>query len=171
VDWSAWGASASDNQFEIEALAAAGVAGFKCFLIDPGIEDFTMVTEAQLRAVLPDVARTGLPLLVHAEVPGPVEKATFRLRGADWRRYSTYVQSRPEEAELAAIRFLISLCREYKVRVHIVHLSASSALAELSEARREGLAITVETCPHYLHLCAEEIDDGATSQKSGVVGY
>jgi allantoinase len=164
VDWGAWGGVVSDNQSNIEALAAAGVLGFKCFLIHPGIDGFTIVTEAELRAALPNVARTGLPLLVHAELPGPVEQATRRLQNqnADWSRYSTYLQSRPEEAELSAIRLLLSLCREYKFRLHIVHLSASSALSELCAARAEGLPVSVETCPHYLYFHAEDISDGAT---------
>jgi allantoinase len=162
VDWLAWGGVVSDNQGDIEALAAAGVSGFKCFLIHPGIDGFTMVTEPELRAALPHVARTGLPLLVHAELSGPIDEAKLRLQTADWSRYSTYLQSRPEEAELAAIRLLLSLCRQYKFRLHIVHLSASGALAELRAARAEGLPVSVETCPHYLHFCAEEIPDGAT---------
>src|SRR6202521_1143059 len=162
VDWLAWGGVVSDNQEEIEALGAAGVPGFKCFLIHPGIDGFTMVTEPELRAALPHVARTGLPLLVHAELPGPIDEAQLRLQNADWSRYSTYLQSRPEEAELAAIRLLLSLCRQYKFRLHIVHLSASRALAELRAARAEGLPVSVETCPHYLHFCAEEIPVGAT---------
>jgi len=164
VDWLAWGGVVNDNQADIEALATAGVAGFKCFLIHPGIDGFIMVTERELRAALPHVARTGLPLLVHAELPGPVDDATRRLQNedADWSRYSTYLQSRPEEAELAAIRMLLSLCRQYRFRLHIVHLSASSALSELCAARAERLPVTVETCPHYLHFCAEEIPDRAT---------
>jgi allantoinase len=162
VDWLAWGGVVSGNQADIEALAAAGVPGFKCFLIHPGIDGFTMVTEPELRAALPHVARTGLPLLVHAELSGPIDEAQLRLQTADWRRYSTYLQSRPEEAELEAIRLLLSLCRQYKFRLHIVHLSASRALAELCAARAEGLPVSVETCPHYLHFCAEEIPDGAT---------
>lgn len=164
VDWASWGGVVSDNQPHIEALAAAGVPGFKCFLIHPGIDDFTMVTETELRAALPHVARTGLPLLVHAELPGPVDEATRRLQneGADWSRYSTYLQSRPEASELAAIRLLLSLCRQYNFRLHIVHLSASQALPELCAARAEGLPISVETCPHYLHFCAEEIRNDAT---------
>jgi allantoinase len=164
VDWGAWGGVVSDNQSNIETLAAAGVLGFKCFLIHPGIDGFTMVTEAELRAALPNVAQTGLPLLVHAELPRPVDEATRRLQNQneDWRRYSTYLQSRPEEAELSAIRLLLSLCRKYKFRLHIVHLSAGSALSELCTARAEGLPVSVETCPHYLHFCAEDISDGAT---------
>jgi allantoinase len=162
VDWGAWGGVVSDNQEEIEPLAAAGVLGFKCFLIHPGIDGFTMVTERELRAALPHVARTRLPLLVHAELPGPVDTATAQLAAADWHSYTVYLQSRPEEAELSAIRLLLLLCRQYKFRLHIVHLSASRALLELCAARAEGLPVSVETCPHYLHFCAEEIPAGAT---------
>ena len=162
VDWGAWGGVVCDNQGEIEALADAGVLGFKCFLIHPGIDGFTMVTERQLQAALPHVVRTGLPLLVHAELPGPVDAATAQLADADWRNYSVYLQSRPEEAELSAIRLLLALCRQYQFRLHIVHLSAGEALPELRAARAEGLSVTVETCPHYLHLVAEEIPNGAT---------
>jgi allantoinase len=165
VDWAAWGGIVHDNQNHIEALAAAGVRGFKCFLVDPGIEGFTMVTEQQLRIALPHVVRTGLPLLVHAELPGPIGRATDALAGSDWKRYSTYLQSRPDEAELSAIRQMLSLCREYGFRLHIVHLSTNEALQELRAARSEGLPVTLETCPHYLHLTAETITDGATLNK------
>lgn len=162
VDWAAWGGVVADNQQHIAALAAAGVPGFKCFLTSPGIEGFTMVDEAQLRAALPHVAKTGLPLLVHAELSAPIEAATASLVDADWTKYATYLASRPGQAELAAIRLMIDLCREFKCRIHIVHLSSAEALAILGNARSEGLPITVETCPHYLHLAAEEIPDGAT---------
>jgi len=162
VDWMAWGGVVADNQGDVELLANAGVRGFKCFLVHPGIDGFTMVTEQQLRDAVPHIARTGLPLLVHAELPAPIDSASERLRDADWSFYQTYLQSRPEEAELSAIRLLLSLCREYKFRLHIVHLSASKALPDLRAARSEGLPVTVETCPHYLHLTAETIPRGAT---------
>jgi len=64
VDWAAWGGVVADNQQNIINLAAAGVRGFKCFLVHPGIDEFTMVTEQQLREALPYVSQTGLPLLV-----------------------------------------------------------------------------------------------------------
>ena len=162
VDWAAWGGVVSDNQGEIESLAGAGVRGFKCFLIHPGIDGFTMVTEHELREALPHVARTGLPLLVHAELAGPIEATTADLAKANWRSYATYLQSRPDEAELSAIRLLLSLCREYRFRLHIVHLATHRALDDLRAARAEGLSVSVETCPHYLHLTAETIADGAT---------
>ena len=165
VDWMAWGGVVSDNHGHIEALAAAGVPGFKCFLIHPGINGFTMVTERELRAALPHVARTGLPLLVHAELPGPVDAATRRLAEADWSKYATYLQSRPDEAELSAIHLMISLCREYHFRLHIVHLATSQALGMLRAAKTEGLPVSVETCPHYLHLSSDKLPDGQTPFK------
>jgi allantoinase len=167
VDCMAWGGVVADNPHDIEPLANAGVPGFKCFLVHPGIEGFTMVTEPQLRAALPHVAKTGLPLLVHAELPAPIDAATEKLAAADWTLYQTYLQSRPEEAELSAIRMLLSACREFKFRLHIVHLSTSQALPELRAARSEGLPVSVETCPHYLHLTAEAIPRGATLFKCG----
>ena len=165
VDWMAWGGVVGGNQANIEPLANAGVAGFKCFLIHPGIDSFTMVTESQLRAALPALARTGLPLLVHAELSGPIDLATENLADADWSCYRTYLQSRPEQAEVSAIRMLLSLCREYRVPSHIVHLSAASALSDLRAARSDGLPVSVETCPHYLYLTAESVPNGSTLHK------
>jgi allantoinase len=162
VDWAAWGGVVSGNQADIEPLAAAGALGFKCFLIHPGIEGFTMITEQELRTALPHIARTGLPLLVHAELSGPVDAAAADLAGADWKSYATYLKSRPDEAELSAIRLLLSLCREYRFRLHIVHLATCEGLSLLRAAKAEGLPVSVETCPHYLHLTAETIADGTT---------
>ena len=82
VDWAAWGGVVKGNQRDIEPLAGAGVPGFKCFLIHPGIDGFTMVSEEDLRTALPHLARTGLPLLVHAELAGPMDAATERLATA-----------------------------------------------------------------------------------------
>jgi len=103
VDWMAWGGVVADNQAEIEPLAGAGAAGFKCFLVHPGVDGFTMVNEEQLRAALPHVARSGLPLLAHAELPGPIDRTTRRLAGNDSRAYRTYLLSIPDEAQLSAI--------------------------------------------------------------------
>jgi allantoinase len=165
VDWAAWGGLVPNNLEQITALASAGVCGFKCFLIHPGIDEFTMVNEDHLRAALPKLKKTGLPLLAHAELPGPVDVATQGLMQADWREYETYLNSRPDDAELGAIELLIRLCEESGCRIHIVHLSTSKALVRLRDAKRRGLPISVETCPHYLHLCSEEISSGATLHK------
>jgi allantoinase len=165
VDWAPWGGAVADNQSHILPLARAGVRGYKCFLIYPGCDGFTMIDQQQLEAALPHIAASGLPLLVHAELAAPIDRATTNLHQADWRSYSTYLASRPDEAELDAIRLMIGLCRQYGFRLHIVHLSTSLALDDIKAARADGLPITVETCPHYLHFTAEDIPDGATLLK------
>jgi allantoinase len=162
VDWMSWGGAVADNQAHILPLARAGVPGFKCFLIYPGCDGFTMIDQQQLEASLPAIAESGLPLLVHAELAGPIGEAMAGLRDADWRQYATHLASRPDAAELEAIRLMLRLCREYGFRLHIVHLATAQALEELRAARAEGLPVSVETCPHYLHAAAEEIADGAT---------
>jgi allantoinase len=165
VDWRPWGGCENGNQAHLQPLAAAGVAGYKGFLVDPGCAGLGLVDEANLRLALPLIADTGLPLLVHAELSGPVEAAMAGLAGEDWRRYGTYLRSRPDAAEVAAIALMTKLCREFGARVHIVHLATAEALPMIRAARAEGLALTVETCPHYLAFAAEEIGDGATEFK------
>ena len=165
VDWRAWGGAVNGNDSHLLALAQAGVPGFKCFLIDPGCEGFGLIDESHLRRAMPLIVRTALPLLVHAELSGPCDAALAALADWDWRSYSTWLTSRPDEAELQAIALMIHLCREYDCRVHIVHLSSALALPLLRAARSEGLKLTVETCPHYLYFDAENIADGVTLLK------
>jgi allantoinase len=165
VDWAAWGGVVPNNTLDIQPLADAGVKGYKCFLVYPGCDGLSMVSLAELEAALPHIARTGLPLLVHAELQGPIDAALPALLDADWRSYSTYLKSRPDAAEVSAITALLRLCREYRFHLHIVHLATTLALPPLKQAREEGLNVTVETCPHYLHFAAEEIPDGSTLHK------
>jgi allantoinase len=167
VDWAAWGGVVRGNFRALIPLAAADVRGFKCFLIHSGIDAFGSVDEAELRLALGQLRGTGLPLLAHAEVAGPVDQATAKLKaaGADWRKYATFVASRPDEAELQAIALLIQLAEEFHTPIHIVHLASAQALPLLAEARQRGVPVTVETCTQYLHFAAEEVPDGATEYK------
>ena len=162
VDWAAWGGLTGDNHEHLAALAAAGVSGCKCFLVNPGIDGLTMIEPQQLAAALPAIARTGLPLLVHAELAEHLHASS---EAEDWNQYATWLRSRPDAAEIAAIELLIELCRRYRFHLHIVHLATALGLAPLAAARAEGLPITVETCPHYLHFMAEAIPDGGTVYK------
>ncbi|MGE3164872.1 MAG: allantoinase AllB [Planctomycetota bacterium] len=164
VDFGFWGGVVPGNLAELRPLAEAGVLGFKCFLIDSGIPEFAAVGEADLRAAMAELASLNTVLLVHAELPGPVAEAVPP-PGADLRRYSTYLGSRPRSAEHDAIELVISLVAQTGARAHIVHVSSAGSLARLARARAAGLPITAETCPHYLTLCAESIPDGATEFK------
>jgi allantoinase len=148
------------NANQIELLATAGVRAFKCFLSPSGVDDFMNVTEADLREAFPHLARTGLPLMVHAEDPS----CLIEPRSAS-RHYSDYLASRPVEAERSAIELLVRLMEWCPTRVHIVHLSSATSLDIVRSAKSRGLPLTVETCPHYLTFAAEEIPDGATEYK------
>ena len=169
VDWATWGGVVRGNAKEILPLAEAGVPGFKCFLIDSGVEGFAWVDEGELRKALGELRGTGLPLLAHAEAPGPIDaraqewKATTE---AGSRRYATYLVSRPELAESDAHAVLYRLAEEFQTPIHIVHLSSAGlGLIFPKAASRSGVPITVETCPHYLWFAAEDIPDGATEFK------
>ena len=162
VDVGFWGGVVPGNAREIAPLARAGVLGFKCFLSPSGVEEFDHLSEADLRDAMPIVASTGLPLLVHAEWPPRLREPD---RQADPRSYSTWLDSRPAAAEHAAIDLLIELSTLTSARVHIVHLASADALASIGAARARGVPVTVETCPHYLTFCAEDVADGDTALK------
>ncbi|HEV8587348.1 MAG TPA: allantoinase AllB [Pyrinomonadaceae bacterium] len=165
VDVGFWGGVVPGNTGELTKLWEAGVVGFKCFLIHSGVEEFPNVTEKDLRQAMPELARLGALLIVHAELPGPVDACCQSIAGAPARAYQTFLRSRPREAENEAVALMIRLCRETGCRVHVVHHSSADALPMLRNAKRFGLPITAETCPHYLHFAAEDISDGATEFK------
>ncbi len=165
VDVAFWGGVVPGNVAELAPLVERGVRGFKCFLIHPGVDEFPHVTEGDLRTAMPELARLDSVLLVHAEVPGPIDDAASDLHGRDPRAYETFLRSRPHEAENEAIAMMIRLCRETHCQVHIVHLSSADACELIREAKKEGLPISAETCPHYLTFAAEDVPDGATHFK------
>ncbi len=164
VDVGFWGGVVPGNTDELPGLLAAGVRGFKCFLIESGVEEFPNVTEEDLRLALPEIARLGTVLIVHAELPGPCRQAALQApdKPTDYR---SFLESRPRAAENEAVELMIRLSREFGSRVHIVHHSSADALPALRQARGLGVQITVETCPHYLFFAAEDIQNGATEFK------
>jgi allantoinase len=167
VDVGFWGGVVPTNRGELPELLDAGVFGFKCFMINSGVPEFEWVQPDDLRRFGMVLRRLGAPLLAHAEWPFVIEEASLRddVALGDSRKYDIYLQSRPPEAEIEAIEYLIDYVREYGGHVHIVHLAAPEALELTAAARAEGLPITVETCPHYLMFAAEDIPDGATQYK------
>ena len=165
IDAAFWGGVVPGNTNELEPLLDAGVRGFKCFLIPSGVEEFPHVTENDLLEAMPELARLKSVLLVHAEVPEPIENAAVEKKKGNPQEYRTFLKSRPRAAENEAVELMIRLCRQTGARVHIVHHSSSDVLPQIKAARAEGLPLTIETCPHYLTFAAEEIPDGATEFK------
>ena len=174
VDMAFWGGVVPGNAGELAPLQSSGVVGFKCFLIHSGVDEFPSVSETDLRLAMPELTRLGSLLIVHAEVPGPIETAGVPachvgVESSDpsvcATEYRTFLESRPRAAENEAVELMIRLSREFDTRVHIVHHSSADALPMLAEAKQAGLKITAETCPHYLTFCAEDVPDGATEFK------
>jgi allantoinase len=122
------------------------------------------VTEEDLRQAMPELTRLGALLIVHAELPGSI---TGGVGGPDYR---SFLASRPRVAENDAIKLMIRLSCEFDTRVHIVHLSSADAIPLLREAQRAGVKITAETCPHYLHFAAEEVQIVWTRLRRGSHG-
>ena len=189
VDVGFWGGVVPGNASELAKLWQDGVVGFKCFLIHSGVDEFPNVTENDLREAMPELARLGAVLIVHAELPGPISGTGLLVRPSNAEgvnanavtdknvcptatdtnvcptSYQTFLKSRPRAAENEAVALMIGLSRETGCRVHIVHHSSADALAMLRDAKGDSVNITAETCPHYLYFAAEEIPDRATEFK------
>jgi allantoinase len=158
VDVAFWGGAVPGNVPELGALLEAGVIGFKCFLIDSGIEEFPPLGREELRAAMKSLAASGAPMIVHAEDPAEVTTPT----GSS---YDAFVASRPTVAERRAIETVISAAAATGARAHIVHLAAGDCAALIGAARAAGVALSAETCPHYLFFAAEEVPPGRTDFK------
>ncbi|GGJ86040.1 allantoinase [Streptomyces camponoticapitis] len=161
IDVGFWGGALPGNVRDLKSLHDAGVFGFKAFLSPSGVEEFPELDAAQLDRSLAEIAGFGGLLIVHAEDPHELAAAPHRT-GA---KYADFLASRPRDAENAAIEGLITAARRHHARVHVLHLSSADALPLIAAARRDGVRLTVETCPHFLTLTAEEVPDGATEFK------
>jgi len=173
VDVGLWGGAVPENtragERALTKIFRRGALGFKCFLVPSGVDEFPYLREDDVRAALVQLHGTDAVFMVHAELPGPIDDAARSMAAEvpppDPRVYRNYVRSRPRAAEDEAIELLYRLCKEIRTPVHVVHLSSSGALGTLARARDEGIPLTAETAPHYLHFTAEDVPDGATWYK------
>jgi len=148
------------NAAHLPELIDMGVLGVKAFMVYSGIPEFPAATQKEFALAMPLLAKHRIPLLAHAELDSAVT-----LPPGDGRSYRRYLASRPSSWEVDAIGLLMACCRETGCPVHVVHLATADALSLLMEAKSEGLPVTVETCPHYLHFFAENIPDADTRFK------
>ena len=155
-----WGGVIPGNTHELKPMIERGARGFKCFLVHSGVDEFPNVNERELREAAKELAGTGVPLLVHAELGEHLHEPD-----GDPAEYATYLHSRPNQAEDAAIELLVRVCRDTGAWIHVVHLSSASALPMIHWAQTVGLPMTVETTPHYLHFVAESVRRGHTEFK------
>jgi allantoinase len=177
VDFGLWGGMVPENLSDLAALAQRGVVGFKAFMSDSGIDDFHRVADGVLAIGLKVTARLNALVGVHAESQEMVERRTREVREEGRADRLAWCHARPPSAEVEAIKRLLVCMRGAgkSVRAHVVHVSCAAGLAEVDAARSNGVAITAETCPHYLAFteqdfarigpalkCAPPIRDAAT---------
>jgi len=153
VDFGLWGGMVPENLGDLEALHQRGVVGFKAFMSDSGIDDFHRLPDGILAIALKVAARLNAIVGVHAESQEMLE-APGDPNPLAW------CQARPAAAEVDAIRRLLVCMRGAGkgVRAHVVHVSCAEGLAGVDAARGKGVAITAETCPHYLAFTEEDFD-------------
>jgi allantoinase len=161
IDVGFWGGALPDNVKDLRSLHDAGVFGFKAFLSPSGVDEFPHLDQEQLGRSLAEIAAFDGLLIVHAEDPHHLAAAPQQ----GGPSYADFLASRPRDAEDTAIENLIAQAKRLHARVHVLHLSSSDALPLIAEAKAEGVRLTVETCPHYLTLTAEEVPDGASEFK------
>ncbi|MGW2616108.1 allantoinase AllB [Streptomyces sp. NPDC001500] len=161
VDVGFWGGALPGNVKDLRPLHDSGVFGFKAFLSPSGVDEFPHLDQDGLARSLAEIAGFDGLLIVHAEDPHHLEAAPQH----PGPRYADFLASRPRDAEDTAIAQLIAQARRLNARVHVLHLSSGDALPLIAAAKADGVRITVETCPHYLTLTAEEVPDGASEFK------
>jgi allantoinase len=158
VDVGFWGGAVPGNEAERGPLLQAGVFGFKCFTVDSGVPEFPPLDANGLERAMRQAAGLGCVLIVHAEDAATLDAAPAAA-GPD---YGGFLRSRPAAAELTAITGVIELARAAGARAHVLHLSAAGALPAIAAAKLDGVPLTVESCPHYLALAAEDVPAGGT---------
>src|ERR1700744_855186 len=155
VDTGFWGGAVPGNVADLRPLHEAGVFGFKCFLLPSGVDEFPPLDEAGLELAMREIASFVGLLIVHAEDGHEVTDVP------PGRDYQGFLASRPPAAEQRAIGTPLEAAGRAGARGHLLHLSSAPAPPALTAARRRGVRVTAETCPHYLSLAAGEIPDGA----------
>jgi allantoinase len=160
VDFGLWGGLVPENLADLDGLHRRGVVGFKAFMSNSGIDDFQRVPDGLLAIGLKTTARLNAIVGVHAESHELVERLGADMIAAGRTDRLAWCEARPPAAEVEAIRRLLVCMRGAgsHVRAHVVHVSSAAGLAAVDDARSKGVAITAETCPHYLAFTAEDFE-------------
>jgi allantoinase len=152
LDFALWGGLVPGNIDQLEEMAECGVIGFKAFMIDSGIADFPGVDPGMLREGMKAAASLGLPVAVHAEDEKLIAEKSRAARESGNTGVRDYLDSRPPESEVEAVRIALELAGETRCRLQIVHVSCPEAVELIAAARAGGVDVTCEVCPHHLLL-------------------
>ncbi|OUS78710.1 allantoinase [Paenibacillus sp. MY03] len=174
VDFALWGICLGEpNRKHLDSLAEAGAIAFKFFwgyairqhtyqLVyqadgsDPDI--IPPMGDGEVFGLFEQVARTGKVLAIHAENYDLIQTMTRQVKAGAARDYDAMLRARPGLAEKLTIQTAIAFAKETGARLHILHMSTGDGVDLVREAQKEGIAVTAETCPHYLFLCDEDYE-------------
>jgi allantoinase len=159
IDYALYGGAGYGNRHEIMPLAMAGVIAFKIFTREIELEDKSWNgvivgkggSEAFLR-IMNEVAKTRLPLSIHCEDDRLIEFQTNQLKSQGKMKASAYSKSAPNASEFIEVSRSIKLAKKTGTKIIIAHLSTAEAASMVKKAKRDGLHVYAETCPHYLLL-------------------
>ena len=161
VDYGLWGGLMPGHVRDLPEQAAAGAVAFKAFMSDPGgveEERFRAVDDWTLYEGMARIAELGGLLAVHAENDAITSGLAARLKAAGCVSARDYAASRPPEAELEAVHRALFFAERTGCRLHFVHISTADALLLIDAAKRRGVDVSAETCPHYLLLTEEDLE-------------
>jgi len=158
VDFGLWGGLTPCNLDKMRELGERGVIGFKAFLSSSGLDDFRRSDRETLRQGMKIAADLGLPVATHAENEEMVARLAAEAKSAGRHGVRDYLASRPIAAEVAAIREACELAGETGCKLYIVHVSCGEGLDAIAEAKKRGVDVTVETCPHYLTFNEDDVE-------------
>ena len=158
VDFGLYGAPLSLTEVAVDALADSGIIAFKIFTTPapPGREvefaGLAWPNEADQFRALQLIARTGLPVVVHAE-SAEILAAAPQLDPTDGRSHGL---ARPPLAEALAVAKLLTMNITAQAKLHIAHVTSAATIDILR--RFSGTSdFTAETCPHYLRYTEEDV--------------
>jgi dihydropyrimidinase len=137
----------------LPGVAARGVRAVKMFSTYQGYA----LTDDEILAILSTTAPLGMLAILHAEDDALVRHATAAELAAGRRGLDRHTHARPQVAEAEMIHRVANYAAMTGARLHVYHVSGAQALVEVARARARGVAITAETCAHYLCFTAADL--------------
>ena len=156
VDYGLYGLLGEDNLADLEALAEAGVIGFKLFLGNT-TGNLPCPSDGAVLEGLEIIAALGLRCSVHAENSPILFWRQHKMQAAGRTDVLAHLAARTDVVALEALNRICTLAEWTGARLHIVHESCARSLPYIRFFRERGVDLTVETLPQYLYLAAEDM--------------
>ncbi len=132
---------------DIEGMARAGVLAIS--------EDGKSVMNAQLyREAMEEAKRLGLVVLAHCEDANLVHGGVMN---ADHNAEELGMPGITNSVEDIIVARDVMLAGETGARLHICHCSTERSVSIVEYAKRQGMAVTAEVCPHHFTLTSDDI--------------